>query len=391
MKTAVFFHADNDGLMSAMVFKVAEQARHDFSDLHFFEVQYGTPGEKNSHGRNIENLCHEVINFGFEKIYVVDFSLPFEQYVFLAANEIEVITIDHHPSAIPQMDKALKALSTPPGEGYLKFHIDTSGPAGCELVFDYLNERFIKGQHFYIENWQVLVGLVGIRDSGKLWDEELPQEKELAVRAVHEELLSHFGDIYDSSNHFTDMTGIVDKAYGVMSEWVPMFHKVFLGHVCGNFRNVFNAQRIYWESCRKNAIDVNIDGIEVKAVFLGSYQNFSDVGTYISRHSGKPCLGAFISPNGFKLSIRSHESCEVPAIKVAEKFGGGGHQKAAGGMLFGPEDLHQIEGILNFPFNSLFNRCLAMAPRGEEVVYTGEQLEELARQYPEQDFFVVGR
>lgn len=210
-------------------------------------------------------------------VYVVDFSYSLDDMMKMLQTCNFIMTIDHHKSVKPLLDIKNDRL------GFMY----RENQSGAELVFDYLAAR-----HIIRDHW--LVRYTADRD---LWRHALPHTHEVSAAIASYPQDFAVWDSFDFDKMVADGTAILRFRDQMVQRIVDQAHEVELG---GHKVLEANTPIFQSEVCQA----------------LGKDRPFG-AAYYINRDG----LGCW--------SLRSSET-GVNVREVAEQFGGGGHDHAAG-------------------------------------------------------------
>lgn len=227
-----------------------------------------------------------------KEVFIVDFSYPPEQMYKITEQAHYVTVIDHHESAI----RKLKNFSA---ENYTaKFDLTLSG---TELTFAYF--------HGYESRIPTILRAIGRRD---MWDFSNPDTKAIATAMFEEERsFEHWAKLLRDKNAVCRLTAV---------------GKTLLKHAESNIERILKAGTRY------------VAGIPICNV---PSQYSSDAGMLLSKG------------HAFAITYYDRSDCRQYSLRVsegdfnvaefAEKYGGGGHKKAAGFTL-------NLEEAYNFEY-----------------------------------------
>lgn len=270
MKNALFFHrVDWDGLLSAAIILIEKEDE----EFDLFPINYGDKLP------SLEEL--EV----YDKVYVVDYSLPREYNQELGSR---LIWIDHHISAI----KANEGLNIP--------GIRDISHSACELCFQYfVNPDWINRVVYLLGEYDIF------EKSGRYsfkWEDILAFQ--MGARTI-------------------DLT--IENAKKLLSGEISAAHVMTAGRAILQY-----ARQQEKTAFARMAWDVTIDKHPAKALLANEMSSLICEQTLASGEANIVLLLNRNDDATFKLSIRVAEKYEFDASKFAKKFGGGGHVKAAG-------------------------------------------------------------
>lgn len=268
MKNALFFHrVDWDGLLSAAIVLNA----HEGEEFDLFPVNYGDKLP------SIEEL--EI----YDKIYVVDFSLPREYHEKLIR---KIWWYDHHISAI----NANKGL---PISG-----VSDCSYSACELCHIYVGTTPFNKVVYLLGEYDIF------NKSGRYFKWEDILAFQMGARTI-------------------DLT--IENAKKLLSG------EIFASYVMNVGRAILQYARQQEKTAfERMAWDVIIDGHPAKALLANEMSSLICEQTLANGDANIVLLLNRNNDETFKLSIRVAENYEFNASEFAKKFGGGGHIKAAG-------------------------------------------------------------
>ena len=297
-RVAVLRHADADGFGAA--FSIWK-ALKDTCELLFIPVQYG------------QDVPWEALrDFGPDKVFIVDFSYKTHILEGIASIYPDLTVIDHHKSALPELQAWLLEQSVNPGAGSYFFDLEQSG---CGLTW----ELFHYNEELDSDSGEMLAYptpcpeiLLYVQDRD-LWRFELEHSKEInAYIATMPETFEEWDNFY------------LPEAY-----------------TCGKaviaFQNAQIQKRLKDVIVRDFAV-TTYPGCIFTVPFINASENISELGeamclaypdapfsvSYCDRADGKRSY-SLRSRNGFDVSV------------VAKAFQGGGHFSASGFTLAAPD------------------------------------------------------
>ena len=297
-RVAVLRHADADGFGAAFsIWKALKDTR----ELLFIPVQYG------------QDVPWEALrDFGPDKVFIVDFSYKTHILEGIASIYPDLTVIDHHKSALPELQAWLLEQSVNPGAGSYFFDLEQSG---CGLTW----ELFHYNEELDSDSGEMLAYptpcpeiLLYVQDRD-LWRFELEHSKEInAYIATMPETFEEWDNFY------------LPEAY-----------------TCGKaviaFQNAQIQKRLKDVIVRDFAV-TTYPGCIFTVPFINASENISELGeamclaypdapfsvSYCDRADGKRSY-SLRSRNGFDVSV------------VAKAFQGGGHFSASGFTLAAPD------------------------------------------------------
>lgn len=297
-RVAVLRHADADGFGAAFsIWKALKDTR----ELLFIPVQYG------------QDVPWEALrDFGPDKVFIVDFSYKTHILEGIASIYPDLTVIDHHKSALPELQAWLPEQSVNPGAGSYFFDLEQSG---CGLTW----ELFHYNEELDSDSGEMLACptpcpeiLLYVQDRD-LWRFELEHSKEInAYIATMPETFEEWDNFY------------LPEAY-----------------TCGKaviaFQNAQIQKRLKDVIVRDFAV-TTYPGCIFTVPFINASENISELGeamclaypdapfsvSYCDRADGKRSY-SLRSRNGFDVSV------------VAKAFQGGGHFSASGFTLAAPD------------------------------------------------------
>jgi len=314
------YHADADGILSAVLInQVLPRVLGGFSKDYYIPAQYDRSEHYDTLISNVEEG---------DTVYVVDFSLEEEQYIKLAELGVVVVTIDHHKHKIEKLREleCLKVKSSNQDQPkHHKFILDET-LSGCELVRKHketLGGELPQGGIVLDAETDKFIDVIGGRDRGMQWDNKTPPWlRDTMIRinnwfyslADVSELCKLDGKIRRSSDlerfyrKFLAPLGAFEKALGI-------------GEALGQ-RNLVSMEFLTSTAIEKDSI-VYINN-PIKDLT-------SDLGNNVSATRNKPVVCWYVNERMEVLcSVRSFGDVKPTALSIAKKYGGGGHERAAG-------------------------------------------------------------
>lgn len=221
------------------------------------------------------------LDYRYKTIFILDFSLSQEELLQLQRKN-RVITLDHHKSALKL-------------QGMKDVHLDMHR-SGAGMSWDY----FFGGP----ENSDIKRPyLVDVVEDTDLWKFTVPHSKEVhALISIEEKTFEKWSDL--------DMYLEQNKEEAI-KRGTDMY----------NYKNSMIQER-YMNSYSYT----NIDGFIVPCVNSSIWQ--SEIGNLLSQGEPFAAVWYALKDGRIKVSLRS-EKGSVDVSKVAEKFGGGGHENAS--------------------------------------------------------------
>lgn len=290
-KVAVVHHNDADGFGAAFAVWKSLAAT---CELLFIKVQYG------------QEPPHKELNeFGAEKIFIVDFSHDAATLTILQETYTQDLTvIDHHKTALPELQKWLPDNNVNPGAGSYFFDLEMSGATLTWMMFNEDPES-IPEILLYVQD----------RD---LWKWELENSREInTFIATLPEDFEVWDDFY--------MPEAYDSGKAILRFQAMQIERRLKDVVVRRFLVPATSSDVY---------DIDFAGIPC----VNASENISELGeamclaypdapfsvSYADRADGKRSY-----------SLRSRNGFDVSA--VAKAFSGGGHPGAAGFTLDAPD------------------------------------------------------
>ncbi len=304
-----FYHSPcNDGGASAAAlrYRILEHFGEDAPDLRFCPLSFTTEWNEELPVHYVENEVHP--KYPVSTIYIVDISFSREKYHQIIAHLKEqnkladdkprVICIDHHKTALEKKDELDEFCD----ETYIKIG---EGLSGATLVWNYFNETF---------------------------DEKLPMPKLLqyvADQDIWEWKLPNSMEINTSLN---TLDGHIDCMVEELAESMADEEK-WMERRRSQGAAIMSMVESQINKSMRHVIEYEIDGVVLRMV--NATDNSSELGNHLCEHSHHaPHVVAFIysvqNDWSIKCSVRTIDGSKVTARQFAERFGGGGHDNAAG-------------------------------------------------------------
>jgi oligoribonuclease NrnB/cAMP/cGMP phosphodiesterase (DHH superfamily) len=311
MKTACVYHSiDLDGWMSAAIVKhwsnqPAKPTEHICGIFDYIGYNYGQP---------IPNLSE------YDKVILVDVSFPKEEMLVLNKKlGIDFIWVDHHISAIKDVEEIHKDFILPNGLRDTKF-------AACELTWMFL---------FPDKPMPEIVRLLGRYDCfGHKGTEE-----EQKVLQFQYGARSRVYDMNDAYNYFIKDTQLhsIDLVKKVLSSGIEIYK-----YLCTEAKQIY--KRAFPANFALSQEDIYGGGGAILYRFLCVNQDrFNPINFGIDYHKDRyDGFACFWFANGKWNFSLYNDNGEVDCSLIAKQYGGGGHKGAAG---FVTNDLKSILGI----------------------------------------------
>lgn len=267
----IYHIADHDGKGSAAIVKSVYPETELMGLNHDMEIPYD---EINKH----------------DQIIVCDFALPLD-FMFKLSQSRDFTWIDHHVSVIEQYEKAIKKGTHQPIKG-----IRRVGTAALMLTWEY----FYPGRPLPLG-----IKLLGLNDVFDLRDKRVrPFEYAMQALGVNRPTDKIWNELI---NNTLDVDEMVEKG------------KAILSYIRNRNYRLVRAEAFESEYQGLKCICANIP--QGYSEFYDSLDNIKDYDMMINFFMNKK--------NCWNLSFYTAKD-NVDVSKVAEKFGGGGHAKAAG-------------------------------------------------------------
>lgn len=246
-----------------------------------------------------------------DDIYMLDFSLKFDALMALAERANSVTIIDHHESALKELEaipkfelhsgarrKALEESERLYGEGIrIACHFDMT-QSGAMLSWKY----FCTGEV------PRLIKHVQDRD---LWKFELP-----GTQPIHEFMMTKMG------------TWVVQR----WSEFLDLFEgdEDYRDRIVTQGHLLLEYQEARINELANKASEGTFMGVPCQYVNAPGYMA-SDLGNELcSRNSDRIAVIFQVGPEITNISLRSHKTSKFNVSEIASALGGGGHRNAAG-------------------------------------------------------------
>ncbi len=307
-----FYHSPcNDGAASAAALQYRLQEAGylgDDRDIRFCPLTYTTDWDAPFAEQYLENVVQP--NHPVGEIFMVDVAFSSTKYHQLiaylrsedrlAADGPRVICIDHHVSLLERIDE----LKTFCDEPYVQIG---PGLSGATLVWKYFNERF----NVDIEA-PVLLRYVADQD---IWEWKLPDSKEVnaALNILH-------GTV-------EDMEAELNESLRSPEQWLEARRRSGEAIIAMVDSQVHRSAR--------NVVDLAIDNGRSRLLVVNATSFSSELGNYLcEHHDDTPNAVALIytiqEDWSVRCSLRSVDGGSINARQIAQRFGGGGHDHAAG-------------------------------------------------------------
>lgn len=229
-----------------------------------------------------------------EYVYIVDFSIEPSQMSKLLQITLNVIWIDHHKTAI---DK------------YKDFNINIKGirntnHSGCMLTWWYLQISNNGQQNFNDYQLRNAPEVTKLIDDWDMW-----RFKYKETRAFNEGFISYIHE--PQSKIWKDLDINKNKIIDIVSE----------GNIIINYRNNLMKNLIL-----EYGFESRIDGYSAFCFNQGNISSFDFESIDMDKYD--LVIGFIFNGNEYQYSLRTTKNIDVS--KIATKYGGGGHPKAAG-------------------------------------------------------------
>ena len=299
-------HANcNDGLMSAVVFKI-------------FIASGVYPDIKDNYEIIFKNYNDPIdVSYKYSSVYFVDFSTSVDNYLKILENGHSINVIDHHVSA-------------------RKTLIEHSDKLGSLVV---LNDTILEIAATESSNFTATVNTTGcgaslyfnVTKSTILNDNQCEfGTKQFRIRFY--DVMERVEDRDLWKYEFTDTDIIANMLKGKDPDQViellknsEMYDKEYISSEA-----IVNYQETVNKSAASKAFEIQFQGYTVPVVNTGNGISISKVGEELYTTRDIPfCIMFFITKDTMVCSLRSAKN-GVLVNEIAEKFGGGGHPNAAG-------------------------------------------------------------
>lgn len=244
-------------------------------------------------------------------VYMLDFSLKFDDLMALAEKADSVTIIDHHESALKELEaipkfelapttrrKAFEESERLYGEGIrIACHFDMT-QSGAMLSWRYFSD----------EGTPQLIKHVQDRD---LWKFELP-----GTNAIHEYMMLKIG--YWTIFRWAEFLASFEADQGVRDRVIDR------GHLLLEYQEARVAE------LADKACEGTFMGVPCQYVNAPGYMS-SDLGNMLcNRNPDRIAVIFQVRPEITNISLRSHKSSKFNVSEIASALGGGGHRNAAG-------------------------------------------------------------
>lgn len=285
----IFHHNDLDGYAAAAVIYYERYNIDIHIDLDFIELNHGSNDKD-----KLESVQEDDI------VWIVDYSfsestLPVLKYVLNKARK--VYWIDHHITSINLVKKYPELVKV---DGLVLSDI-----SGAALTYMFVNR-------LRPENYEELPGFLILISDYDCWQKRYSQSNFFALGMK----VTNIADIFSStySTLFKNKSDISSTTVQTIIER-GLTVKRYLDEK-------------YKQVCQEFGYESSIEG--VKCYCVNSTGNSWVFGKLIDNYP----MCALYTYNGksesYTISLYTNESSDVDCSKIAEKFGGGGHPKAAG-------------------------------------------------------------
>jgi oligoribonuclease NrnB/cAMP/cGMP phosphodiesterase (DHH superfamily) len=273
----VYFHIDTDGKSSAALIK-----RYDKS-AYCIPVNYGFELHKDKIREN-------------EKVYIVDFTFPLEDMLWLKAH-CDLTWIDHHQLMIDDIENVI---------GKDIKGIRDSSKSGIELTWDYLYPG---------KPYPQSINLMGA------WDLCLRDKYPNVIE--FEKGLSHYNNFPSNKNP------------GVWEFWDKVFNDILLNEIIQKGSEIYEREKQSNKiTMRAMAFEKDIMGYRtiIANVSLADDLMFDSV---VDPNVHDLIMGFYYHKKGYwKVGVRLVKGkTNINVAELCKKFGGGGHPSGAGGFM----------------------------------------------------------
>jgi len=313
-RVAVLRHADADGFGAA--FSIWK-ALKDTCELLFIPVQYG------------QDVPWEALrDFGPDKVFIVDFSYKTHILEGIASIYPDLTVIDHHKSALPELQAWLPEQSVNPGAGSYFFDLERSG---CGLTWDlfHLDPDWNPNEHGVDELQASLPMpeiLLYVQDRD-LWRFELENSKEInAYIATMPENFEEWDNFYLPEAYTAGKAVIAFQNAQIQKRLKDVRMMGFIIEASVPTQNYYFHTPCAMEEPYSLVPFVNASEnvSELGEAMCSAYPDAPFSVSYCDRADGKRSY-SLRSRNGFDVST------------VAKAFQGGGHFSASGFTLAAPD------------------------------------------------------
>lgn len=257
-------------------------------------------------------------------VYILDFSYSADNMSWLIERNKKVVVIDHHESAIQRLSGVVE-----------EYMIDVNSNILVENDAWLLNKEHsgaVLAWQYFFPNLEVPKILLYVEDRD-LWLKKMPWTEEVAWLLKSITTIDAFQTLADKFDY--DFEGCVNQGKGI---------KRF---VDGQVQQICENQQPFWVNVDTVLSDLfQTDWLSIPSA-NATYVFSSDVCMELMRQTGQPiALSYFIqNDNTVKFSVRSNKQANGAARRLAEMFGGGGHDNAAGFYL----DVKYLQAFLTEP------------------------------------------
>lgn len=272
-KILCFHHNDMDGRCSAAIVNKFHTKKKDICT--FVETDYNLK-------RDYSVIDKETT------VYIVDFSLPVEEFREVVKKAKKVVWIDHHKSAIQRLENT--EIFELPG-------LREIGTSGCELTWEYFSQGFL--------NVPTVVAMLGRYD---VWD--FTKYEKDALFSLQE---------YCRSIDTNPESEIWDLWLNFIIDSYP-FTEVSKGSLMLEYK-----RKVQDDQLKNWGFEITIDGHKAYAVNIGK----SNTDLFRSVADKYDLFVGFVYINHeWMVSLRTTNE-EIDCSEMAMKRGGGGHKGAA--------------------------------------------------------------
>lgn len=305
----VFFHRDIDGLFSAICYS-AGKFENGTDDHYFFKsIDYG----------------EEINNFsetGNSRAEFLDFTPDLEYLENFKKIHRKVRICDHHKNAFEGAKEhfSLKRISNFPV--YSNESNDLNYIFSTEACCIFILKSCEKDLDNFILNdsFREVIRLMGRRDMGEAWAASTNSIDRFMMKQIHHALM---GDEKVQAALKSEFLTKKDM-YNLISYLNHLDWEYFLIDNLSSFTKATVREK----DSAETAIPLTLKGIDCMYVELPEKIDVSNTGFLVSKKFMKPCV---CKVKEGVYSVRSCVGLDMErALTVAEAFGGGGHENAAG-------------------------------------------------------------